>query len=74
MRAEMHAACDEAASRNNAIAAYSVSKSIYPKVTVVGKPPTISGFGAQVASNRGLTSTTFSESQLALNCVIPRAA
>ena len=51
----------------NAIAAYCVSKSIYPKVAVVGKPPTITGFGAQVASNRGLTSMTFSESQLALN-------
>jgi hypothetical protein len=50
-----------------AMADYCVSKSIYPKVAVVGKPPTVYGFGAQVASNRGLTSRAFSESQPALN-------
>ena len=49
------------------IAGYCVSKPIYPKLAVVGKPPTVNGFGAQVASNRGLTSMTFSESQPALN-------
>ena len=49
------------------MAEYCASKSIYPRVAVVGKPPTVTGFGAQVASNRGLTSMTFSESQPALN-------
>jgi hypothetical protein len=41
--------------------------SIYPKVALVGKPPTVTGFGAQVVQNRGLTSMTFSEIQPALN-------
>ena len=50
-----------------AMAEYCASKSICPKVAVVGKPPTVAGFGAEVASNRGLTSMTFSESQPALN-------
>ena len=49
------------------MAEYCVSKSICPKVAVVGKPPTVTGFGAQVASNRGLTSMAFSDSQPALN-------
>ena len=49
------------------MAEYCVSKSVYPKVAVVGKPPIVTGFGAQVAWNRGLTSMTFPESQLALN-------
>ena len=50
-----------------AMAKYCVNKSIYPKVAVIGKPPTVTGFGAEVASNRGLTSMTFSERQPALN-------
>jgi hypothetical protein len=49
------------------MAEYCTSKSICPKVAVVGLPPTVTGFGAQVASNRGLTSMTFSERQPALN-------
>ena len=49
------------------MAEYCVNKSIYPKVAVIGKPPTVTGFGAEVASNRGLTSRTFSESRPALN-------
>jgi hypothetical protein len=50
-----------------AMAEHCVSKSICPKVAVVGKPPTVTGFGAEVASKRGLTSMTFSERQPALN-------
>jgi len=50
-----------------AMAGYCVGKSIYPKLAVVGNPPTVNGFGAEVASNRGLTSGTFSDRQLALN-------
>ena len=49
------------------MAEYCVSKSIYPKVALIGKPPTVTGLGAQVASNRGLTSMTFSERQPALH-------
>jgi hypothetical protein len=49
------------------MAEYCVSKSICPKVAVIGKPPTVTGFGAQVASSRGLTSMTFSERQPALD-------
>ena len=49
------------------MAGYCRNKSIYPRVAVIGKPPVVTGFGAQVASNRGLNSMTFSESQAALN-------
>ena len=49
------------------MAEHCASKSICPKVAVVGKPPTVTGFGAEVASNRGLTSMTFSERQPAMN-------
>lgn len=49
------------------MAKYCVSKSILPKVAVIGRPPTVVEFGALVASNRGLTSKTFSEQHLALN-------
>jgi hypothetical protein len=50
-----------------AMAEYCANKSIYPKVALIGKPPLVTGFGAEVASNRGLTSMTFSERQPALN-------
>jgi hypothetical protein len=50
-----------------AMAEYCLSKSIHAKLAVIGKPPIVTGFGAEVASNRGLTSKTFSESQSALN-------
>ena len=49
-----------------AIAEYCVGKSIHPKLAVIGKPPTVTGFGAEVAWKRGLLSKTFSESQSAL--------
>ena len=54
-----------------AMAEYCASKAICPKVAAVGKPPTVAGFGAEVASNRGLTSMTFSERKPALKW--PRA-
>jgi hypothetical protein len=53
-------------SLGKAMAEYCVSKSIYPKVALVGQLPFLTGFGATVASNRGLTTATFSESQSAL--------
>ena len=49
------------------MAEYCESKSISPKVALMGKPPLVTGFGAEVASNRGLISMTFSERQPALN-------
>jgi hypothetical protein len=50
-----------------AMAEYCLIKSLYPKVAVIGNPPTVTGFGAEVASNRGLTSMTFSQREPALN-------
>jgi hypothetical protein len=44
-----------------------LNHSMFPTVAVVGKPPTITGFGALVALNRGLTVFTFSERQAALD-------
>ena len=44
-----------------------VNTSVSPTtVAVVGKPPTITGFGALVASNRGLMILTFTERQAGL--------
>lgn len=37
-----------------------------PIVAVVGRPPLVHGFGARVASNRGLTTEVFLEGQAAL--------
>ena len=60
----------------SALEKYEVSKTIVecckihsmsPTVAVVGKPPTVTGFGALVASNRGLMIMTFSERQAALD-------
>jgi hypothetical protein len=38
-----------------------------PKVAIIGKPPTITGFAAQVARNRGLSVQTFPELRPALD-------
>src|SRR5215468_11293519 len=38
-----------------------------PKIAIVGTPPTINGFGALVASNRGFLAETFSELTKALD-------
>ena len=48
-------------------AEYCARGSLHPKVAVIGNPPTFTGFGAQVAWNRGLVSATFSEREPALN-------
>jgi len=37
------------------------------KTAVIGKPPTVDGFVARVASNRGIVVETFSERQAALD-------
>jgi hypothetical protein len=46
---------------------YCAIRSMTPKVAVIGKPPTITGFVAEVASNRGLPVKTFSERQAGLD-------
>ncbi len=45
----------------------SSSRSMTPKVAMVGKAPLIDGFAAWVASNRGLSAETFSELQKAMD-------
>ena len=49
------------------IAAYCMSKSVNPKVALIGRPPSVTGFAAQVASNRGLLVSAFSERQAGLD-------
>ena len=49
-----------------AIAEYCRNQSISLKIATVGKPPTINGFAAQVASNRGLAAEAFPELEPAL--------
>jgi hypothetical protein len=49
------------------IAEYCLNRSMYLTVAHIGKPPTVTGFGAQVASNRGLIVLTFSERQAGLD-------
>jgi len=49
------------------IVKYCVHASKSPTVVVVGKPPTITGFGALVALNRGLMVVTFGERQAGLD-------
>jgi hypothetical protein len=53
------------------MAEYYISKRLVFKVAIVGKPPLINGFGALVASNRGVATETFSDTAHAtrwLNC------
>ena len=45
------------------VAEYCQRRSMNPKIATVGYPPLINGFGALVASNRGLVAETFSEFQ-----------
>jgi hypothetical protein len=44
-----------------------LSRSMYPTIALVGKPPTITGFEALVARNRGLTVFTLPERQAGLD-------
>ena len=43
-----------------------LSRSMYPTIALIGKPPTITEFEAEVARNRGLTVFTFPERQAGL--------
>jgi hypothetical protein len=49
------------------MAEYCQSRSMTPTVALIGKPPTVTGFGAQVALNRGLTVFTFSDRQAGID-------
>jgi hypothetical protein len=50
------------------------SRTIRPKIAIVGKAPLIDGFGAMVASNRGLNAKAFSDVPQALDWLgIPQA-
>ena len=49
------------------IADYCVTKSVNPKIALIGRPPSVTVFAAQVATNRGLTVLTFSERQAAVD-------
>jgi len=49
------------------IVEYCQIRSMPPTIAVVGKPPTVTGFGALVASNRGMMILTFSQRQAALD-------
>lgn len=49
------------------MAEYCLSRCKNPNVATIGKPPTINGFVALVARNRGLNAETFSERQPALD-------
>jgi hypothetical protein len=43
-----------------------LNHSMFPTIALVGKPPTVTGFEALVARNRGLTVFTFPERQAGL--------
>jgi hypothetical protein len=43
-----------------------LKRSMFPAIALVGKPPTITGFEAEVALNRGLMVVKFSERQAGL--------
>jgi hypothetical protein len=47
-------------------AEYALQRSLALKVAVVGTPPVIDGFAALVASNRGVTTETFSDTSNAV--------
>ena len=49
------------------IAEYCRSRSMNNRVAVIGKKPTITGFSARIAANRGATVQTFSERQAGLD-------
>jgi hypothetical protein len=48
------------------VAAYCTARGWFYRVAVLGSEPTVTGFGARVASNRGLAVERFSDRQKAL--------
>jgi len=49
------------------IAAYVKQRQLNSRLAIVGKPPTMDGFGVRVAQNRDLVTNAFSSQQEALN-------
>src|SRR5579864_6632265 len=49
------------------MAEFCLSRCKSPHIATIGQPPTINGFAAQVARNRGLNAETFPERQAALD-------
>ena len=49
------------------IAEYCRSRSMSPTVALIGNPPAVTGFGAEVALNRGLLVVKFSERQVGMD-------
>jgi hypothetical protein len=49
------------------IAAYVKQRQMNPRLAIVGKPPTMTGFAVRVAQNRNLVTNTFSSLQEAMN-------
>ena len=49
------------------IAAYLKQRQMNQKVAIVGKPPSVDGFGVRVGQNRGVITEFFSSQQEALN-------
>ena len=49
------------------IAEYCRSRSMSPTVALIGNPPAVTGFGAEVALNRGLLVVKFSERQAGMD-------
>jgi len=51
----------------SSVTEYYLARSPATKLAVVGKPPLVNGFGALVASNRGLLARTFLDRQQAID-------
>ena len=49
------------------IAEYCQSRLKVPAVALIGKPPSVTGYGAKVATNRGMPVETFSDRQRGLD-------
>ena len=49
------------------VAEYYLQRLRFPIVAVIGRPPLVNGFGAKVASNRGLTTEVFLDLQSAID-------
>ena len=49
------------------VADYYLQHLRFPIVAVIGRPPLVNGFGAKVASNRGLTTEVFLDLQSAID-------
>ncbi|HKN75652.1 MAG TPA: hypothetical protein VJW94_10780 [Candidatus Acidoferrum sp.] len=49
------------------LAAYLKQRELSPRLAIVGKPPSVDGFGVRVSQNRGLSAEVFPSQQEALH-------